>query len=112
MRFRIRPGFKLFASHDDAFTYEIHGTRSNVRPIAEAGDVVSLTHEQVQKLSGDGQLGKYEPLDTDAVAAYGLTTPIVSKLISNPGLYARPPEEKTNEPIEYFRHKLSLVGRA
>lgn len=88
MKFRIRPGFTLFNSMDDQISWETMGARSGVVPKAKAGDVIHLTSTQVGEFGCAGALGKLEPLDEEAIAAFGNTPPIISRLISHPHEYA------------------------
>jgi len=105
MRFRIRPGFKLFRSVDESVDYEVRGPASGIVPRCVGGDVVNLTLEEVRTLSRQESLGKLEPVDAEAIAYFGNTKPVISRTITNPELYARPaPEpERTGADWRNFR---------
>jgi hypothetical protein len=93
MKFRVRPGFTLFHSMDEAADFKA-GNRA-VRPRAVAGQVARLTREEVSILVGRGELGRLEPIDGEAVSAYGDTKPLESLSMTRPELFvARPPEAR------------------
>ena len=101
MKFRIRPGFRLFKSHDEAIEFECRGAASGIKPRAVGGDVINLTAAEVSQLGAAGQLGKYEPVDAAALEAFGITVPIESKLVTNPELYARPAPEPVRDNLDW-----------
>jgi hypothetical protein len=79
MKFRIRHGFNLFHSMDEAIDFGIMGAHCGAVPRAKGGDIVSLKPVEVAEHYRLGQLGMLEPLDAEAIKAYGSTVPIISR---------------------------------
>jgi hypothetical protein len=77
MRFRIREGFKLFRTPDEALEFEA-GNRAIV-PRAQGGEIVALTSAELGSLQRQGSLGKLEPLDQEAIEFYGTTEPMTAR---------------------------------
>jgi len=95
MQFRIRPGFTLFRTRDEAIDYQSTGPISGARPRAQGGDVVSLNAKELGEILCKHELAKLEPVDPEAMtiyARYGNPEPIVSRVISHPYLFVRPKE--------------------
>lgn len=101
MKFRIRPGFRLFKSVDESIEFECRGAQSGIKPRAVGGDVIHLTAAEVSQLAAAGQLGKYEPIDAEAIEAFGITAPIESKLVTHPELYAKPAPEPVRDNLDW-----------
>jgi hypothetical protein len=112
MKFKIREGFKLFNSTDDAISFETMGPRSGVRPRAQGGDTVRLTVLEVQQCAASGILGKLIPLDAEAIEHYGNTRPIVSRLITHPHEYAEPAPSTAATTTEIFQPVYRRSGGA
>lgn len=112
MQFKIREGFKLFKSLDEAILFETMGTRSGVRPQAQGGDTVHLTATEVQQYSANGILGKLIPLDAEAVEHFGKTRPIISRLITHPAEFAVPVPPSKTITTEVFEPVYRRSGRA
>jgi hypothetical protein len=93
VKFKIREGFKLFKSMDEAIDYECGGERSGVRPIAVGGQVVNFVRADLDALGRVGQLGKLEPVDDEARAYYGNTPPMIARTLTHPEEFARRAEE-------------------
>ncbi len=93
MKFRIRPGFKLFADPGQAIDYLTRGATSGIKPRAQEGDVVDLTLDELVPMRYRGELGRLDPVDAEAREYYGDTQPAVSRLITHPELFARPAPE-------------------
>lgn len=99
MKFKVREGYKLFKSHDDAAEFETRGSASGIRPRAVGGDVVDLRPSEVSALYRAGRLGRLEPVDQEAIQAFGDTAPQVSRVVSNPELFI--PPAPTPEPADF-----------
>jgi hypothetical protein len=112
MKFKIREGFKLFNSVDDAISFETMGTRSGVQPKAQGGDTVNLTALEVQQFAASGILGKLIPLDAEAIEHFGNTRPIVSRLITHPAEFAVPVPSTASTTTEIFEPVYKRSGRA
>ena len=98
MKFRVRPGFKLFESPSHAVQYECSGPKSGIRP-AEGGSIVSLNMEQVSTLAGNRRLGGLEPIDAEAIRAFGHTEALVSSIFTHPERHAIPAEPARVEHV-------------
>jgi hypothetical protein len=95
MKFRLREGFNLFKSMDESIEFETRGLKSGVRPVIAGGQIVDLSQKQLSEYSRKGvQLGKFEPIDDAAIAYFGDTTPIRSRVETDPHLFARVPEKR------------------
>jgi hypothetical protein len=92
MKWRIREGFTLFNSPEEAIEYRC-GSRA-VRPLAVGGDVIAFTPTKLQSIKQGGLLGKLEPFDDEAIKYFGDTRPIVSRLITHPEEFIQRPPEK------------------
>jgi hypothetical protein len=77
MKWKIRPGFALFHSPDEALEYQC-GNRA-VKPRAKAGDVVTLTGAELGTLWRHKSLGMLEPVDDESRKYFGDTVPLVSR---------------------------------
>jgi hypothetical protein len=78
MKFRVRPGFVMCKSQDEAFAFRGGGiAASHVKPRAIAGGIVELSGEEASALLLSGRIGMLEPLDDIARYIYGKTAPIV-----------------------------------
>ena len=73
MKWRIREGFKLFRSPEEAIEFEC-GNRA-VRPRAQAGDEIILDAVELAQLCQQGALGRLEPVDDEALKYFGDTKP-------------------------------------
>jgi hypothetical protein len=96
MKFRIREGFRLFRPGDDPILYDTMGAKSGIVPRAVGGDEINLSQSEVQKFREADALGKLEPLDQEAIVAFGTTTPIIARIVTHPQEYAPPGEASKN----------------
>jgi hypothetical protein len=95
MKFKLREGFNLFKSMDEAIEFETRGLKSGVRPKIAGGQVVDLSEKQMGEYRRKGvELGKFEPIDDAAIAYFGDTAPIRSRVETQPHLFAQPREKR------------------
>ena len=99
MKFRVSEGFTLFKSQDEAIEFQCRGSASGIRPRAVGGDIVDLRSSEVSGLYRAGKLGRLEPVDEAAIAAFGDTKPEVSRVVSSPELFV--PPAPTPEPADF-----------
>ena len=93
MKFKVRPGFRLFRDRGDAAAYNAQGAGSGVKPLALEGEVRQFTRRELEELSRAGALGRLEPVDAEATEYFGSTKPQTSDVILNPWRYAQPASE-------------------
>jgi hypothetical protein len=78
MRFRVRPGFKLFKSREDMELFQAGGDLAQgVVPLADQGGEVELSARQLCDLSPHDK-GKLKGLDADATAYLSRYPPTVA----------------------------------
>lgn len=77
MQFRIREGFKLFATPDEAIE-AVAGNRAIV-PRAQGGDVATFSQAEIVALQRRGELGALEPIDPAAIEFFGDTKPLTAR---------------------------------
>ena len=85
----------MFDSADASIEFETRGPKSGVKPRAQGGDVIHMTADELRVHGSVGDLGKFEPVDAEAIQAYGNTRPIISRLISHPATFVQAMENRS-----------------